>query len=500
VTAIASSALYVIVSAIRTRRSPSTSAPRSRIAPIVWTSLTGVTPHHSMSAADAAWLHMDRSTNLMVVNSVLWFDEPMDWRLCRAMFLERVVGRFDRFRQRAVEGPPLVGPHWEDDPDFDPELHFHHIALPAPHDRRALQEMISDRIVTPLDRDRPLWEVYFIDGYAAGCAILVRIHHGIADGIALARVMLTLTDGGETGSSGIAEPEARDGHGSSRLSEIGPLVEATGALAREGIRALLHPSRAAELARARLEDAQTLAKLILPWSDPRSAVKGEQRQAHRVAWSEPIELWRVKRAGRAFGATVNDVLVAAVAGAVGGHLRARGDAIDEIHALVPFNLRPLDRPLPAELGNRFALVLLALPVGIEDPVARVAVVKHRMGAIKRSHEGAIAYGILGLIGRTPAAVEHRLIDFFSAKSSMVLTNVPGPQRPLSLAGTPLGGVLVWAPCSGSVGMSVSVFSYARKVTVGFLVDAGLVPDPEALARGFRADVLALARHAATART
>lgn len=451
-----------------------------------------------MSAADAAWLHMDRTTNLMIVNSVLWFDAPVDWRLCRATFLERVVGQFDRFRQRAVEGPPLAGPHWEEDADFDPELHFHHVALPAPHDRRALQDLVADRIVTPLDRDRPLWEVYLIDGYGAGCAILVRIHHSIADGIALARVMLTLTDGGDAGASGIAEREAADAHGPSLLSEIGPLVHATGELAREGIRVLLHPSHAGELARARLDDAQTLAKLVLPWSDPDSAVKGEQRRAHRVAWSEPIELWRVKRAGRALGATVNDVLVAAVAGTVGRHLRERGDALDEVHALVPFNLRPLDQPLPAELGNRFALVLLALPVGIEDPVARVAEVKHRMDAIKHSHEGAIAYGILGLLGRTPAAVEHRLIDFFSAKGSMVLTNVPGPQRPLSLAGTPLAGVLVWAPCSGSVGMSVSVFSYARKVTVGFLVDAGLVPDPEALARGFRADVLALARDAAAA--
>ena len=99
------------------------------------------------------------------------------------------------------------------------------------------------------------------------------------------------------------------------------------------------------------------------------------------------------------------------------------------------------------------------------------------------------------MGRTPVQLEERLIDFFSAKGSMVLTNVPGPRKRLSLAGTPLGGVLVWAPCSGSVGMSVSVFSYAGKVTVGFLTDAGLVPDPQALADGFREELLALARAA-----
>ena len=100
-----------------------------------------------------------------------------------------------------------------------------------------------------------------------------------------------------------------------------------------------------------------------------------------------------------------------------------------------------------------------------------------MGAIKDSHEGAIAYGILGVIGRTPPLVEERLVNFFSAKGTMVLTNVPGPRQPVTLAGTPVRGVLVWAPCSGGVGMSVSVFSYAGKVSVGFLVDAGLVADP-----------------------
>jgi len=189
------------------------------------------------------------------------------------------------------------------------------------------------------------------------------------------------------------------------------------------------------------------------------------------------------------------VLVAAVAGAAGRHLRAHGDDADELRALVPFNLRPLEQPLPRELGNRFGLVVLALPVD-RRPVVRVVEVKRRMDAIKHGHEGPIAYGLLGLVGRTPVQVEERLIDFFSSKGSMVLTNIPGPRRTLSLAGTPLRGVLVWAPCSGSIGLSVTVFSYAGEVTVGFLADAGLVPEPQELADGFCADLLAVARDAA----
>jgi len=443
-----------------------------------------------MSSADAAWLRMDRPTNLMIVNSVLWFDEPVDWERCKAVFVDRIVDRFDRFHQRAAGGLPLTSPHWEDDPGFDPALHFHHVALPAPHDRATLQAFIADRISTPLDPSRPPWEVFLIDDFGSGCAILVRIHHSVADGIALARVMLTLTDGGEPGA-GIAEAASRNGG----LHALGSLARLAGAAAHEGIETLLHPEHARTLATGAAGDAQTLAKLLRPGADPRSAIKGEQSIAHLVAWSAPVPLWRVKRAGRAHGATVNDVLVSAVTAAVGRHLREQGDDIDEVHALVPFNLRPLDRPLPRELGNRFGLVLLGLPVGITEPLERLAEVKRRMDAIKDSHEGAFAYGILGLMGRTPVQLEQRLLDYFTAKGSMVLTNVPGPRRRLSLAGTPLSGVLVWAPCSGSVGMSVSVFSYAGKVTVGFLTDAGLVADPQALADGFREELLALARAA-----
>jgi WS/DGAT/MGAT family acyltransferase len=437
---------------------------------------------HGMSSADAAWLHMDRPTNLMVINSVLWFDEPVDWEAYKTVIQERLVERFDRFSQRPVEG--VTGPHWED-VELDLDLHVHHLALPAPGDRAALEAFVSDRVAMPLDRSRPLWEVYLIDGYGDGAAVLTRMHHSIADGIALARVMLTLTDGGLPADGRMFT----DPNGGSALGTLG---RAAGSLAHEAIDVVRHPRHALATA---AEDAQTIGKLVVPSFDPKSAIKGEQRAAHHVAWSDPIELWRVKRAARAVDATVNDVLVSAVTGAIAGHLRDAGTLPDEVHALVPFNLRPLDAPLPRELGNRFGLVLLGLPVGIEDPVERTLEVKRRMDAIKHGHEGVISYGILELMGLTPAAVEARLIDFFSAKGSMVLTNVPGPRRPLSVAGTELAGVLVWAPCSGSIGMSVSVFSYAGKVTVGFLTDAGLVPDPRSLADATRAEALALARSA-----
>jgi WS/DGAT/MGAT family acyltransferase len=458
---------------------------------------------HPMTSADSAWLHMDRPTNLMVINAVLWFDRPLDWPAVEKTFQERVIDHFPRFRQRVNERRPAQAPVWEDDPAFDAALHFHRVRLPAPGDRGALQEVVNDLISAPLDRTKPLWHVYRLEGYGTGDAMLVRMHHCIADGISLARVMLSLTDveGEPVGFAPEGGPDARPQAlaalaGVSRAVAAGRSAAAT--LAHESLETLAHPRHAAELARLAGDDARTLAKLLLPATEQRSPLKGDQRAAHRVAWADPVSLRSVKRTGHALGATVNDVLVAAVAGAIGRHLDAAAVHPDELHAMVPFNLRPLDQPLPRELGNRFGLVLLGLPVGIRDPAARLQAVREQMLAIKDSHEGALAYGILGVVGRAPTRVEELLVDFFSAKATMVLTNVPGPGREVSLAGTPVRGVLVWAPCSGSVGMSVSVFSYAGKVTAGFLTDAGLVPDPQALADDFRREVLALGRCARAA--
>jgi hypothetical protein len=163
--------------------------------------------------------------------------------------------------------------------------------------------------------------------------------------------------------------------------------------------------------------------------------------------------------------------------------------------MVPFNLRALEDTIPREHGNRFGHQLLGLPVGIESPVDRLLEVRRRTAAIKDSHEGAIAYGILAAMGATPSAVEARLIDFFTAKATMVITNVPGPREPLALAGAPLKGVLVWAPSSGSLGMSVSIFSYRGQVTVGFLVNRRLIGDPQPLADALPAALEELGRAA-----
>jgi WS/DGAT/MGAT family acyltransferase len=441
-----------------------------------------------MGAADAAWLRMDRPTNHMIITSVLLFDAPLDHDTLRAVVNDRLIEPFPPFRRRVADGR-LGGPAWVDDEAFDLDLHLHRVALPAPGDDAALRALVADLMARPLDPDRPLWELHQIDGHGPGCAVVSRMHHCIADGIALARVMLTLTDGAPT-----ARPAAGHPHRSRTVAALHAPWDAASWVAHGSLQTIAHPGRLVDAGHEAYDDARALAELLSTPTDPPGPLKragGVHGVAQRVAWTAPIPLAAVSALAHATRTTVNDVLVAALAGALERHLAHAGTAVDEVHAMVPFNIRPLDEPLPADLGNRFGLVLLALPTHAAAPLDRLADVHRRMAHIKRSRQPAVSYAVLGAMGRAPAGVEAQLIDLFSSRSTAVVTNVPGPRETLYLAGVPIRSVLVWAPCAGSIGMSVSMFSYRGEITVGFMTHAGLVDDPAGLALAVEDELAAL---------
>jgi diacylglycerol O-acyltransferase len=443
---------------------------------------------HQMPAADAAWLHMDRPTNPMVVNGLVVLGETPEPEAVAEVLERRLASRFPRFRQRIAE-PLGRGPAFEDDPFFDPANHLHRIVLPAPGDRAALQATVSDLVTPPLDPGKPLWHVHLIEGYEGGAAMLWRIHHCIADGIALGRVMLSITDGDGTGETEATPPAGAAPSTLRRLARapraaVSAIRGASAAAVHEGMESLAHPDHLRELAGTALRDASTAATLLAAPADAPSDLRAPLSGARRVAWSEPIPLAGIKQAAHRRRVTINDLLVTALAGALHELFGSDGQSPDEIHAMVPFNLRSLDEPVPADLGNDFALILLELPVGSVAPAERLREVSSRMDRIKSTHEAPIAFGILSAIGLTPPWVEDRLIGFFTEKASLVVTNVPGPRQQLHLAGAPMTGVLVWAPCSGSLGMTVSIFSYNGEVTAGFMADTALVPDPGRLVRAY----------------
>jgi diacylglycerol O-acyltransferase len=445
---------------------------------------------HAMPAADAAWLHMDRRANPMVVNSLVALGEMPGRDLVAELLQSRLVRPFPRFRQRVVD-PPGRRPAFEDDPEFDLENHLHWRALPEPGDSGALAALVGDLITAPLDSTRPLWHAYLIEGYEGGAALLWRIHHCIADGIALSRVLLSITDDADAGA-GTTAPRGGDGALAWLAAAPGQAISAVrklgGAAIHEGTETLAHPDHLRELADTARHDVSTIAKLLAAPADSPTPLSEPLSGKRRIAWSSPLSLERIREASHRRQVTINDMLVTALAAALRDCLDAPGGLPDEIHAMVPFNLRSLDDPVPAELGNDFALILLELPIGPAAPAERLREVNSRMEAIKRSHEAPIAYGLVGAIGLTPPWIEDRLIGFFTDKASLVVTNVPGPREQLHFAGVPIESVLVWAPCSGSLGMTVSIFSYAGEVTVGFMVDTALIADPEPLPRAYEREL------------
>jgi WS/DGAT/MGAT family acyltransferase len=451
--------------------------------------------HRRLPSADAAFLHMDRPTNLMVINFVMLFDEGLDEERLRTVIRGRLVERYPRFHQLVVEGRRSLRsrafPAFVEDPDFDLDRHLHRRELTGIGEDlplassegaadgekgdAALRELVSGLIASPLERDRPLWAMYLLERPGGGCAVLVRIHHCIVDGISLAQVMLSLTD---------ATPDAPPDAAIAQDSLV--------AARTSHVRAYRRGERVRGTAAGAAANARALGKLLFTPPDARTALRGRLGTSKRVAWTERLDLAAVKATARAQGASVNDVLLAAVSGALHHHLRDRGERPCAIRTLVPFNLRPLDEPVPRELGNRFGLVFLTLPVDVAGPRERLAELRRRMAAIKRSREGPVSYAILRAMGLTPARVEQLIVDIFTAKASAMMTNVPGPREAVYMAGTRVRAALVWAPVSGSVGMTVSIFSYHEGVTIGLLVDAGLTPDPQAIVGHAERELAALA--------
>jgi len=245
-----------------------------------------------------------------------------------------------------------------------------------------------------------------------------------------------------------------------------------------------HPGKAMDYAGLGAGIATELAKLAMMPADSTTRFKGKPGRTKAVAWSTPIPLDVVKAAGKALDCSVNDVLMACAAAALRGYLVERGDDPEgvEVRALIPVNLRP---PGSAEeLGNRFGLVALLLPVGVANPIARLYEVNRLMQELKGSFQAAITLGILGVVGLCPKAVQKQVLDMLGNKASAVMTNVPGPQKPLFMSGCRVAQQMFWVPQSGDIGMGLSILTYDGRVQIGLVTDRGLVPDPDAIAARF----------------
>jgi diacylglycerol O-acyltransferase len=448
-----------------------------------------------LSNVDTAWLRMEVPTNLMMISGVMVFGAPLDYARLKATLEGRLL-RFDRFRQRVVQSLcPGSGFYWQDDPDFDLDYHLQRASLPPPGDLASLQDLTSLLASTQLDLSRPLWQLHLVQGYGDGSALICRLHHCIGDGLALVHVLLSLTDAEPDAPWPVLQPEPssllrRQSSGTLTrpLRSVGAKSRwAASAMLSQGRKIRANPVRAFDLVRLGAGGATALGRLVLRWPDPKTVLKGELGVAKRAAWSAPIPLEDVKAVGKGLEGTVNDVLLAAMTGGLRRYLQGRGEQADglDFRAIVPVNLR---RPgTEEELGNKFGLVFLTLPVGVEDPVDRLHELKRRMDGLKGSLEPPVAYGILNLLGMSPAAVQDVAVDIFETKGTAVMTNVIGPKEQIYLAGVPLDSLMFWVPQSGHLGIGVSILSYAGEVWLGVITDEGLVPDPEKIVAWFEVE-------------
>lgn len=447
-----------------------------------------------MSKVDTAWLRLDTEANRMIIHGVLLLKPAIALEDLRARVAERLL-RFPRFRQRVVETGDRAW--WVEDAEVDIARHV----VPETLNRRrgrplegALQDRLADLAAEPLDPARPLWQLHLIEHYDGSSALIARVHHCIADGIALIAVLLSITDGGAVPP---ALPTAKTGKAAKGTKAIpdeaaepewlaDAMVKPINAWTVREIQAHAGSgapdvSPAERLGKQVLKDAAALTEAP---DDAKTRLKGKAGRAKRVAWGAPLPLDALKAVGKSMNVSVNDVLLNCVAGAIGLYLREHGDDTDgqEIRALVPVNLRPLETAW--QLGNRFGMVPLPLPVGITNPVKRLYAVHAQTQALKNSLQPALSMGLMATSGSVEKAAQRAMLKTLSRKATALMTNVPGPAQALQLCGSAVERVMFWAPQAGDMSLGISILTYAGQVQFGLIADAGLCPDPERIVAHF----------------
>lgn len=464
-----------------------------------------------VDAIDAMWLHMDTPTNPMVIEGVMWSPDNIDLERTVKILEERLPGRYPVFQQRPVRtNNPLQPDVWEDTPDWTVRDNITEVELPELTDA-TIKAYVSERMGQPIDKTKPLWSLDLVRGPGDGTAVVTRMHHAIADGTALVRVLLELTDADPEGDAEHRvhhreqERSSISGISSVLPSSMYSIVRRANGFTRSALRAgakglaavpvmATDPSQAVDLVGQVLSTSgktTSIARKLLFTTNPESPFRGQAGTGKIATWSEAIPLTEIRAIGRHHHATINDVLLAALGGSLRRYAVDQGFDPVDLPTMVPVNLRDTDKPLPAELGNGFALVLFTLAVEPETARERLKLTKQRMDQIKDSPEAVLTFGINKAIGSMDPRIARTFVDFFGGKATGVTTNVPGPKHTRYFAGARLEGILGWAPGAGDQSLFTTIFSYDGHVRVGFKTDSTLVPDPDAIVEGFHAELAEL---------
>ncbi len=450
-----------------------------------------------MSTLDAGFFYVEHDNVPMHLGSVALFEGPAPRPEELTRLIAAKLPRVPRYRQ-VVRTMPLdvFRPMWVDDDHFDIGHHVRHAAVPAPGGKRQLRELAAEIFATRLDRTRPLWEAWLLDGLKGGrWAILSKVHHCVVDGIGGNDLMTAIFDVAPDAECPPVPVWAPEPEPTMLDLMTGGLREAA-VVPLRGLSELLRQPvpPAAEIlgySRGLAASARRLAAASA------TSLNGPIGPDRRWAWAA-ASLAEVKEIRSALGGTVNDVLLAAITSGFRDLLDSRGELADGlvVRSLVPVSVRgPDDQGV---ITNRVSAVLANLPVGEPDPLRRLALVRAEMDELKQTSQAVgaeVLTGMLGLAAPTLLALgSHAAFQLPQPLVQTVTTNVPGPQLPLFLLGRKLVRIHPYVPIGDNVRISVAILSYLGRFSFGITADHDAVPDVRVLAKGIRRGLTELEGH------
>ena len=455
-----------------------------------------------LSALDASFLHQEKQASHMHVGALVTFEGPAPSRDEMYDHMQSRLHLVPRYRQKLAFPRLEMGrPFWVDDPQFNLDYHVRQTALPAPGSQEQLRHLLGRIFSQRLDRSKPLWELWVVHGLEEGhFALISKTHHALVDGVSGVDISTVLFDlgptpaelDGESRWTPMPEPSQVD-----LVAEgIKDLVKAPAGLAGRAIGALSHPGRTATDVREALEGVGEVAWAALNPAPqtPLNVPIGP----HRRVWWVRSRLQDFKHIKNGLGGTVNDAVLAVVAGALGKWLRSRGVRTEglELRALVPVSIRAEDER--GALGNRIAAMRGPLPVYAEDPVERLRIVREAMGHLKDSKQALGAEVIAGVQDFAPPTLlaQASRLNFSTRLFNLIVTNVPGPQFPLYLLGREMLELVPMAFLPEDHAVAIAIMSYNGKVDFGLLGDYDAMPDIDVLGELIEeslAELLAAAR-------
>jgi diacylglycerol O-acyltransferase / wax synthase len=450
-----------------------------------------------LSPLDASFLHIENDVNHMHIGSVGIFEGPPP---TYDELISTVGGRLalvPRYRQKVAMVPLSLGrPVWVDDPHFNIEYHVRHTALPEPGGEQELRRLVGRVMSQPLDRGKPLWEIWMAEGLEdRRWAMVSKVHHCLVDGVSGAELLAVLLDLSpdvpapvDDGWHAAAEPSplrlARDAVVDLMTSPY-EQVRAAGSIVRR-------PRHTLDALRELATGSVALSRIVKP--TPPTSLTGPIGPHRRYAWTA-ADLADIKRIRRAHGGTVNDVVLALITRGFRDLLRSRGEASDDrvIRTLVPVSVRARTGSGPAEgdgaMDNKVSAMFAELPVGVDDPVERLAAISQQLDDLKQSKQAVAGEALTSLSGFAPPMLlalgtrvatraAHRM-----GQLDTVTTNVPGPQFPLYLCGRRMVRTCPYVPLATPLRVGVAIFSYDGELVFGVTGDFDCAPDIDVLVRG-----------------